>query len=123
LHLAEVQVADYDAVVFIGGLGCQDQWHDAEAHRIARDAVEQGKVLGAAGCASTILAYAGVLQGRTATICTGSPPVKHGQDYCAVLQSQGAICSQAPITRDGLIVTARQKSFYFVAGIIQVITE
>ena len=123
LHLAEVEVADYDAIVFIGGLGCQGQWHDEQAHRIAQEAVSQGKVLGAAGCASTILAYAGVLQGKAATVCSSSPPVKHGQDYCAVLQSQGAVCSQEPITRDGRIVTAQQKSPYFVAGLIEVIME
>lgn len=123
LSLAEVQVTDYDAVVFIGGLGCQDQWHDEEAHRIARETISETKVLGAAGCASTILAYAGVLQGKTAAVCADSPPVKHGQDYCAILQSQGAICSQEPITGDGLIVTAKQKSPYFAAGVIQVIIE
>lgn len=123
LHLADVQVADYDAVIFIGGLGCQDQWNDKEAHHIAQAAVAQGKVLGAAGCASTILAYAGVLQGKTAVVCASNPPVKHGQDYCEVLQSQGALCSQAEIARDGSIVTARQKSRYFVAGVIEVLRE
>lgn len=123
IALAQVRVADYDAVLFIGGLGCQDQWHDEEAHRIAREAIEQGKVVGAAGCASTILAHAGLLQGKTATVCSGDPPVKHGQDYCAVLQSQGAVCSKALIVRDGLIVTAKQTSPYFVAGVIEVISE
>jgi WD40 repeat protein/putative intracellular protease/amidase len=123
LPLAEVRVAAYDAVIFIGGLGCQDQWHDEEAHRIAQEAVSRAKVLGAAGCASTILAYAGAMQGKTAAVCADNPPVKHGQDYCAVLQSQGAICSQAQIARDGLIVTAKQKSPFFVAGVIQVIME
>ncbi|MBN1665848.1 MAG: PD40 domain-containing protein [Anaerolineales bacterium] len=123
LSLTEVQVENYDAVIFIGGLGCQDQWQDQNAHRIARDAVEQQKVLGAAGCASTILAYAGVLEGKTAAVCSANPPVKHGLDYCEVLQSQGAICSQELIARDGLIVTAQQKSPYFVVGVIQVILE
>ncbi len=123
LPLAEVQVTEYDAVAFIGGLGCQDQWQDKEAHRIAQEAVSQGKVLGAAGCASTILAYAGVLRDKTAAVCANNPPVKHGQDYCAVLQSQGAVCSRAQIVRDGLIVTAEQKSSFFVAGVIQVILE
>jgi len=123
LSLAQVQVADYDAVLFIGGLGCEDQWRDEQAHRIAQEAASQGKVLGAAGCAPTILAHAGVLQGKTATVCSGSPPVKHGQDYCAVLEGQGAMCSEAEIVRDGWIVTARQRSRYFVAGVIEVMLE
>lgn len=123
LLLADVEVADYDAIIFIGGLGCQDQWEDAEVHHIAQEAVAQGKVLGAAGCAPTILAHAGVLQGKTAVVCTSTPPVKHGKDYCEVLESQGALCSEAEIARDGLIVTARQKSRYFVAGVIEVLAE
>ncbi len=123
LSLSEVEVENYDTVIFIGGLGCQDQWQDQNAHRIAQDAVEQKVVLGASGCASTILAYAGVLQSKTASVCSDNPPVKHGMDYCEVLQSLGAMCSQEPITRAGLVITAQQNSPYFVAGIIQVISE
>ena len=62
-------------------------------------------------------------EGKTAAVCSATPPVKHDLDYCEVLQSQGAICSQELIARDGLIVTAPQKSPYFVAGVIQVILE
>jgi putative intracellular protease/amidase len=123
LVLAQVHVVDYDAVIFIGGLGCQDQWHDEETHRIAREAIEQRRVVGASGCGSTILAYAGLLRGKTATVCSGDVSVKHGQDYCAVLQSQGAVCSKASIVRDGLIVTAKQTSPPLVDGVIEVILE
>ncbi len=123
LALAQVHVADYDAVLFIGGLGCHDQWHDEEAHRIAREAIEQGKVVGASGCASTILAYAGLLQGKTATVCSLKAVVKQGQNYRAVLESQGAVYSDAPIVRDGLIVTAKQASGSFVDGVIEVVLE
>jgi protease I len=121
ISLEEVIVSDYDAVLFIGGLGCQDQWDDTQALAIAQAAVAQGKVLGAAGCAPTILAHACVLQGKQAAICSSQPPVKHGQDYCQVMTELGAICVDAPIVQDGLIVTAKQKSTYFVPGVIEVI--
>jgi len=123
LALSEVKVAEYDAIVYIGGWGCQDQWYDEESHQIARDAVEQGKVLGAIGCAPTILAHAGVLEGKRAAICDQDPPVKGGKDYCEVLESLGAICGNYSIERDGLIVTAKQKSPNFVAGVVQMIME
>lgn len=121
IQLDGVLVSEYDAVIFIGGLGCHDQWDDPQSHQIAQEAVAQGKVLGAAGCAPTILAYAGVMQGKMAAICSLQVPVKYGQDYCQILNDQGAICVDAPIVRDGLIVTAKQKSHYFVAGVIEVI--
>ncbi len=123
LSLSEVKVADYDAIVYIGGWGCQDQWHDEEAHQIARDALAQGRVLGAVGCAPTILAYAGVMEGKRAAICDLDAAVKGGKNYCKVLQSLGVICSNYSIERDGLIVTAGQKSPSFVPGVIQAIME
>lgn len=123
IKLDGVLVSEYDAVIFIGGLGCHDQWDDPQSHQIAQQAVAQGKVLGAAGCAPTILAYAGVMQGKMAAICSLQVPVKYGQDYCQILNDQGAICVDTPIVRDGLIVTAKQKSQYFVAGVIEVIEE
>jgi protease I len=123
ISLEDVLVSQYDAVIFIGGLGCQDQWEDAQSHLIAQQTLAQGKVLGAAGCAPTILAYAGVMHDKQAAICSLQVPVKHGQDYCQVLRDLGAICVDAPIVRDGLIITAKQKSEYFVAGVIEVILE
>jgi hypothetical protein len=63
------------------------------------------------------------MQGRQAAICSLQVPVKYGQDYCQVLTDLGAICVDALIVRDGLIITAKQKSEYFVAGVIEVILE
>ena len=121
LALVDVRVVDYDAVIFIGGFGCQEQWQDEEAHRIAREAVEAGLVLGAVGCAPTILAYAGVLKGRTVAICERSALVKRGLDYCHILEDKGAICSDADLVRDGLIVSAAPGSNFLVPAIIAMI--
>ena len=120
LALANVNVDDYDAIIFIGGNGCRSQWDDEESHRIAQDAVAHEKVLAAAGCASTILAHAGVLEGKQATVCQTDAAVKGGQDYNQVLESLGATCGRG-IVRDGLIVTAKARSLYFVAGVLETI--
>lgn len=124
LALDEVDVADYDAIIYIGGFGCQEQWEDELAHRIAQQAVAQGMVLGATGCASTILAHAGVLEGKQATVCSKAyVPVKRGKNYCRELEKLGAICVNEPIVRDGLIVTAKQSVPYFVPGVVEVLNE
>ncbi len=118
--LADVNVDEYDAIIFIGGNGCISQWNDEESHRIAQDAVAHEKILAAAGCGPTILAHAGVLEGKNATVCTTDAAVKGGRDYVEVLESLGATYSRG-ITRDGLIITAKNKSLYFVAAVLETI--
>nr|HID13068.1 DJ-1 family protein [Anaerolineae bacterium] len=98
LLLADVQVEDYDAVVFVGGVGAAGYWDDPQAHRIAQEAVAAEKVVGAICIAPVILARAGVLEGKQATVFQGN---------CGELEVGGAICdSGVPVQRDGLIITA-----------------
>jgi protease I len=123
LAQADVDVEDYDAIVYIGGYGCQSQWDDEEAHRIARDAVEREVVLGAIGCAPTILAHAGVLEGRETAVCQTDVPVKYGLDYCEVLEDLGAICVNRGMVRDGLIVTARPRLYPFASAVLETIAS
>jgi putative intracellular protease/amidase len=118
--MADVNVEDYDALIFVGGYGCRDQWHDKESHRIAQEAVAHEKVLAAVGCASTILAYAGVLEGKEVAVCQTDAAVKRGVDYNELLEGLGAIHG-GDIVRDGLVVTAEARSRYFVAGVLETI--
>ncbi|MCP4535617.1 MAG: hypothetical protein GY832_00550 [Chloroflexi bacterium] len=121
LVMADVNVEDYDALVFIGGNGCRREWDNADAHRIAQDAVAHDKVLASAGCASTILAHAGVLEGKQATVCQADAGVKGGMDYNEVLESLGVILAGDIIVRDDLIITAESRSRYLVAGVLETI--
>ena len=68
LLLTDIDAADYDAVIFIGGIGAQEYFDDTVAHKIARDGVSAGKVVGAICLAPVILANAGVLEGKQATV-------------------------------------------------------
>lgn len=83
--LADVNVADYDAVVIIGGNGIKKEWKNKDAHRIVQEAVQQGKILGAICAGPGILAYADVLNGKRATAHpksgAKSPMKSHGCEY------------------------------------------
>lgn len=68
LAFNQVDVSEFDGIVFIGGPGAVSYVEDIEAHMIARDAIEEKKVLGAICIAPLILAHAGVLKGRKATV-------------------------------------------------------
>jgi protease I len=98
--LKDADVAGYDKVAFIGGPGAFALKDDSDALRIAREAIQNGKVLGAICIAPTILAEAGVLNGKRATVANadGSPQ--------KLLEEKGATYTGDPVTVDGRIVTA-----------------
>ncbi len=94
--LSNVDVEDYDAIVFIGGFGSQQYFNDATAHSVAMKAVEHGKVLGAICIAPSTLANAGLLKGVKAT-CYESERQN--------LIRNGAQYTGNSVTTDGDIVT------------------
>ena len=97
--IGEVVVADYDAIVFVGGGGSSVYWDDPVAHRIAQEAVVQQKVLAAICIAPVTLARAGVLQGKRATVFPSS-------DVVTMVRAGGATCTgEEAVVRDGLIIT------------------
>lgn len=100
IALRDADVRGYDKVVFIGGPGAFALKDDQSALRLAREAVQNGKVLGAICIAPTILAEAGVLKGKRATVAT---PDNTQQK---LLADRGATYTGDPVTVDGRIVTA-----------------
>ena len=100
LALKDVDVSKYDTIIFIGGPGAENYQHDTEAHRIAQETVELGKLLAAICIAPTILAFAGVLEGKKATVWNGD-----GQPE-KILKQQGATFTGENVTVDGKLVTA-----------------
>ena len=97
LLLSEVKVEDYCIIAFIGGAGSREYWEDKKAHEITRQSVTSGKVLGAICIAPVILANAGILNGKRATVF---------QSVANQLTSKGAQYTGKAVERDGLIITA-----------------
>ena len=71
VELNDVQVDEYDAVVFAGGPGARTYFDYQKARELAKQAVEKGKVLAAICIAPQILARAGLLKGKRATVWDG----------------------------------------------------
>lgn len=97
LELAAVSVEEYDAVVFVGGVGAQSLFDDPTAHALAKGAAEGGKVVAAICLAPSILARAGLLDGRRATVWMSEKQT---------LSAHGAEYTGEAVTVDGSIVTA-----------------
>lgn len=99
LALASAKAADYDAVVFVGGGGAEVYFTDPIAMGLAKDAFAQGKVVSAICIAPSILANAGLLSGKKATVFKGDK-------YVGILKAKGASYTGQDVTVDGKIITA-----------------
>ncbi|MDD5772772.1 MAG: DJ-1/PfpI family protein [bacterium] len=113
--IENVKVNEFDAVIFIGGVGAQGYWDNKTAHKIVQEAIKQNKILGAICLAPVILAKAGVLKDKRAT-CFGTAKNKiteYGGKYIGSL-----------VEIDGNIITANGPlaSETFAKDIIEVIS-
>ncbi len=97
--LADVNVADYDAIVIIGGNGIKKVWKNDDAHRIVKEAVAQDKIVAAICAGPGILAYSGVLDGKKAT----AHPKSGAQ---SVMKSNGCEYLNEKVVVDGKMITA-----------------
>lgn len=102
--VGEVKAVDYDAVVFVGGAGVPIVRADVKAVALAKEAKDR-PVLAAICWAPTILAKAGVLVGKKATVWKGDD-AEYGTTTDKVLQKHGAFFTGDEVTVDGNIVTA-----------------
>ena len=95
--ISEVKADDYAGVVFVGGPGAADYFTDKTALNLAREAYRKGKVVGAICIAPGILARAGILKGKKATVFPSETET---------LKQEGANYLGLPVVVDGKIVTA-----------------
>lgn len=113
-----VKVADFDAFVFVGGPGAVKYQDNKSLHHLAQEAMGQGKVIAAICIAPTILAKAGVLDGKKATVWSSALDRRPVQ----LLQEEGAIFENKPVVVDGKLITATgpQVAKEFGEAIVQV---
>ncbi|MHB2017676.1 MAG: DJ-1/PfpI family protein [Candidatus Xenobia bacterium] len=98
LPLEQVDVANYDAFYFVGGVGVKDLYDNAQVHRIIKDAVAADKFLVALDLAPTLLAKTGVLAGKKVT------------EYFSeskMIQTMGVEYTGATVQQDGKFITGK----------------
>jgi len=92
---------DFDAVVFVGGAGCLKNLDNRKSYKIINEVVSQNRVLASICISPVILAKAGVLKGKKATVWSSAldkGPVK-------TLKENGAIYQAKSVVEDGKIIT------------------
>jgi len=98
----DLNPAEFDAVVFIGGPGCLKNLDNENSYKIARETVSQNKVLASICISPVILAKTGVLERKKATVWSSSMD-KSGIE---TLEQNGATYEEKLVVIDGKIVTA-----------------
>ncbi|MBI4706405.1 MAG: DJ-1/PfpI family protein [Candidatus Omnitrophica bacterium] len=102
LLLENLNPADFDVVVFIGGPGCLENLDNEKSYKIVRGVISENKILASICISPVILAKAGVLKGKKAVVWSSvldKSPVK-------ILKENGALYESRPVVRDGKIITA-----------------
>lgn len=102
LLIENLNPADFDAIVFIGGPGALSYLDNEKSYNVARETVNQNKVLGSICVSPVILAKAGVLSGKKATVW--SSPLDRGP--VNILKQNGAIYEDKSVVIDGKLITA-----------------
>lgn len=102
IKIEDFNIDDYDGVVFVGGPGCLKNLDNEPSYKIIQETVEQNKVLASICISPVILARAGVLKGKKATVWSDTldkSPIK-------IIEENGAIYQDKNVVVDGKIITA-----------------
>ena len=102
LVLSEVNTRNFDAVVFIGGSGAVEYFENNDAHKIVQEMVNLHKIVGAICVAPVILAKAGILVGKNATVWSSLM----NKNNIKELESSGCSVSEERVVKDEKIITA-----------------
>ncbi len=96
----QLQQQTYDAVVVVGGMGSPEYlWDNAPLHQLLQQATAQGRVVAAICLSGAVLAKAGILSGKRATVWEMPESVQ-------VFQQHQVQFTGEPVTVDGNFVTA-----------------
>jgi protease I len=96
--VSDVKEKDYDAIVYVGGGGVKVYFDNPDALRLANEFYKSAKITSAICIAPVILAKAGILKGKKATVFY--------PDGVEDLKTAGANYTGKPVEIDANIITA-----------------
>ena len=102
-----LNIDEFDAVIFPGGQGAVKLLDNEMVYSIIRDAAAKNKLLAAICIAPTILAKAGVLKGKRATVWSTSVD----RSAINILRDNDVLYQRQEIVIDGNIITGEDAEF------------
>ena len=115
MSLEQIKIKDYSTIIFIGGMGSRVFFDDQKAHHLAQEMHADGALVAAICIAPVILAKAGLLTHKKATVFSSE---------IETLEALGAYYTGMDVTVDDNIITAYgpQSSLRFAKRIIEKMT-
>jgi protease I len=99
--LEDLKVEDFDVIIFIGGPGALKYLDNETSYQIVKETVSQNKLLAAICISPVILAKAGVLENKKATVWSNSLD----KSAVKILKENGANYEEKSVVVDGNIIT------------------
>ncbi|MDD3098524.1 MAG: DJ-1/PfpI family protein [Candidatus Pacebacteria bacterium] len=112
IKVDEVQTGDYEAVVFCGGPGMAKELDNEGFLKLSQNFYEKDKVVAAICVAPALLAKAGILENKKATVWSSSL----NKDYIKILEENGGIYSDESIVISENIITANSPEVAYEFG-------
>jgi protease I len=119
ISFEEIDPKRYEGLVIIGGTGAQVHlWEDDLLTELVKFFHQSGKVVAAICLAPAVLARAGILKGKKATYYESPASFRE-------MKIGGAILTNAPVVKDGRIITANgpAASRAFSDAVVQALTS
>jgi protease I len=101
ISIVEARPTDYAGAVVVGGVGAVDFWDNGIAHKFLRMAVHDGKPIGALSLGVGLLAKAGLLEGKAATIWVTSDALRALKEGGARYEKKPVVIAAGVVTADG----------------------
>lgn len=99
IAIKNVKIADYDAIVISGGPGARKLlWPDKKLQDLVADAFELDKIVAAICVSPVVLARAGVLEGKKATVFNDPASIKELLDGKADYENKDVIVTDNVVT-------------------------
>lgn len=102
MPIEEIQITEYEAIVFCGGSGMAEQLDNKALQNLALDFNKNNKLVTAICIAPIILAKAGLLKEKEATVWSSGL----NKEYINLLQESGAIYKNESVVVSKQIITA-----------------
>ena len=102
MGIDEINLENYEVVIFCGGSGMTNELDNQDFYKLAKSFYENNKVVSAICVAPALLAKAGILENKKATVWSSALD----KSFIKVLEENGAIYQDSPVVIDNKIITA-----------------
>lgn len=98
--IKDLKAQELDGIIVVGGMGSPEYlWNDKDLHKVIQELEKANKVIASICLSGAVLANAGVLSGKKATVWEMPESVKALEDGKATFLNQ-------PVVQDGKVITA-----------------